>query len=257
MMLSKKLGLCVVLGLLASAGCLTTDEDALNVAVQDNLSSPPTYSVKLLYFVPRDVAVRSDYQAAIVNGAFATQAYYRIQLAGKTFSFAPTITVCIGDKDQWQYSQNARTQIETEIIARCGVTLNFGSNSSRYLIYADVYQKCGAAAGIGNASANLAMMPKQDLDGLVHALGNLQTQFDTVDDCGMHFTVNANRWIYGTAHELAHTMSIDHPLTGTNAGSVMSLGFYNPANYYSANAPYFLPTDITTLLNSPHIGVVP
>jgi hypothetical protein len=227
-------------------------------------SAPPAYGVTLVYFVPRDVPVRSDYQTAIINGAFATQAYFRSQLGNRTFTFAPTVTVCRGDKDQWQYSQNARAQIEQEVIARCGVSLDFGFASTRFLIYADVYQQCGAIGGIGNASGNLAIMPRQDLQGLLHGLGNLQTYHPSIDDCGNTYFWNANRWIYGTAHELAHTMGIPHPpgcdngaCVGNTGGSVMWTGVYAGVNYWGPGQPWLLGQDVITLLNGPFVGTVP
>lgn len=223
----------------------------------------PTYSVALVYFVPRDVAVRSDYQTAIVNGAFATQAYFRSQLSNRTFSFAPIVTVCRGDKDQAQYAVNPRGQIEQEAIARCGVSLTFGTGT-RYLIYADVYQQCNAPGSIGNASGNVAIMPAQDLEGLVHGLGNLQTYHPSTDSCGTTFWWNANRWIYGTAHELAHTMGIPHPpgcdagaCVGNTGGSVMWTGVYAGVNYWGPGQPWFLGQDAMTLLNGPYVGTVP
>lgn len=243
------------------AGCV---EGELGEAGEEVASGPPSVGVTLVYFVPRDVAVRSDYQTAIVNGAFAAQAYFRTQLGGRTFSFAPVVRVCRGDKDQWQYSQNARGQIEQETIARCGVTLDFGQQSPRFLIYADVYQQCGAVGGIGNASGNLAIFPRQDLEGLRHGLGDLQTYYPSPDDCGTTYYFNANRWIYGTVHELAHTMGIPHPAgcdqggcVGDGAGSVMYQGVFSGVNYWGPGQPWFVAAAQSALIAGPFVGAVP
>ena len=122
------------------AACAVEDE-VLDLEASELQNAPPTYPVRLVYFVPRDVPVRSDYQTAIVNGAFAAQAYYRTQLIGRTFTFAPIVTVCRGDKDHAAYTQNPRGQIEQEVIARCEVTLSFGFDPSTVIIFAiDVSQ---------------------------------------------------------------------------------------------------------------------
>lgn len=247
------------------AACAVEDaEEPLDSEASELQNAPPTYPVRLVYFVPRDVAVRSDYQTAIVNGAFAAQAYYRTQLMGRTFTFAPIVTVCRGDKDHAAYTQNPRGQIEQEVIARCGVKLSFGFDQPRYVIYADVYQQCNTPGGIGNASANLAIMPAQDLEGLLHGLGNLQTLHASTDACGTTYYWNANRWIYGTVHELAHTMGVPHPpgcdagscVPGTT-GSVMWTGVYSGVNYWGPGQPWFLGQDAIALLNGPFVGTVP
>lgn len=203
--------------------------------------------VRVVYLVPSDKAIRSDYASAITEAFLNLQEFYRREM-GSGFTFAlhsPVVEVYrLPHAASW-YSTNpsragaAQSQWFWENTLNDGFALTgggFNDPNNRWFFYIDADTACGQSIG-GNAG--VAVVAANDLRGLVGEQNIPPCPTDPPDNSGRL------RWIGGAGHELGHSFNVPHPpgcggggpnygCTGGAfaAGSLMWVGYASYPNTY-------------------------
>jgi hypothetical protein len=176
--------------------------------------APREKSVRLIYLVSADRAVREDFKTAIEAAAKDLQAWYAKQLGGPTFRLnEPVVEVVKSDKNAaWFYSHpNGDRQDDWGFnngLAEAHRLVGARHFDPAYVwvIYSD------GPGNKGRGGSGVTVLPEDDLLGLV---GRHPSQKDV------------KRWIAGLGHELGHAFGLRHPEdTNKDGDALMWLGIY-------------------------------
>ena len=128
-----------------------------------------------------------------------------------------------------------------------------------WLVFVDVIDQCGQAERLGRGGAGLAILHKNDLEGLA---GHLAPTYRrrSQSTCMMRtYDGRVPRFHGGVTHELAHALGVPHPPTcderptpaTCDKDSIMYTGTYAyPDAYFGARAKAWLRS------SSPYVGPV-
>lgn len=164
--------------------------------------------VRFLYVVPQDRTPRADYAAAIEMAMLNLQGWYRDQLGGKTFALATSQpATCRLPRSADYYAIDSWSKVLADVQGCAPVSA--GSGDVAWVLYVDVVHACNAPGRLGAGTTGLAMMPRQDMDGLIGAR--------YISDCGEEYRFPISRYIGGAGHELGHALGLPHP-PGCNEG---------------------------------------
>ena len=209
----------------------------LSVGVYAHQASAETQTVRVVYMVSKDRAERPDFKKAVEDAIRDVQAWYRGQMAGRTFQLHnPVVEVIHSSKDAAWFSQNpnganrddwgynnALSEAQHLLGARVGDTRHV------WIVYSD------GPGDRGRGAVSFAYLPEDDLLGLI---GKHPTQMKTA------------RWIGGLGHELGHAFGLHHPAdTKKDYDALMWAGFYEKY----PNPTYLTDNDKQTLRKSPFI----
>jgi hypothetical protein len=214
--------------------------------------------VRMIYLVPSDKRMRSDYQVAIANAISDLQRFYRDQVGGG-FGFtlhSPIVEVYQTPHTSVFYStgNNSGSGGFWQSVLADGFALTgggFNDPNNRWVFYVDADTICGQVIG-GNAG--VALLAANDFRGLTG-----QPNVPACPNQGPD-TFGVNRWIGGLGHELAHTWNVPHP-PGCDQGSCSggefaanSLMWFGYARYSNT---YLLDENKTQFLGSGFFSVLP
>jgi hypothetical protein len=218
--------LCLGLWILCRLSTLAQSEPA--TVEQDK-------TVRMVYLVSKDRAVRSDYQQAIEGAIRELQGWYARQLSGPTFKLHnPVVEVAHasqpadwfyshadgGNQDDWGFN-NTLAEVRRLLGAR------YNDPHYIWVIYSD------GPGNKGRGGSGVSCLPEDDLLGLI---GQHPTQKEPA------------RWVGGLGHELGHAFGLAHPTdTVRDADAIMWAGFYGK---YPEQA-YLTDQDKRILLRSP------
>jgi len=189
------LGACLLLAAGAHAGCDHAPTRATPLP-------PVGPSVRLVYAVPMDRALRPDYLDAMTSAVADLRGWYRDQVGNMTFSLHRAVPdVCPLPESAAFYLDDTWTRVVTGV--QTCLPLVYDDPDFRWIVYADVAHRCNAPGRIGAASRGVAIMGSGDLEGL--------TGQPVVGDCGQLIDRPLGRWIGGAGHELGHTFGLSHP----------------------------------------------
>jgi hypothetical protein len=193
----------------------------LNKSQQDSTQSLGNSQkrVRIIYLVPSDKTVRSDYIEAIKNAILNVQSFYQSQLNNQSeFVLDQPIVQVVqsGHNSSWYSTNNPGNGVSFagwywENSTADALSLAngaFNDPNNRWLIYNDADQACvnqsqNSSQYLG-ALNGVALMPANDLRGL--------TGQTNVPPCGINpDNGGVNRWIGGLGHELGHTLGLPHP----------------------------------------------
>lgn len=218
-----------------------------------------TKQIRLVYLVPSDKALRSDYISAIAEELLHLQEFYRTELGnGYTFSLrSPMVDVYRTPHASTWYSTNQSGPNSPHYIWFWENALVEGFNLSggrtndpnyRWLYYVDADVGCGQVIGGING---VAVMAANDMRGLVGE--------QNVPSCSGELPDNAGRfrWIGGVGHELAHSFNVPHPpgcggpgpFYGCSGGTFAANSLMWVGYAFYPNT-YFLPENKSQLLGS-------
>ena len=215
--------------------------DSVHVAVHVSTGAPK--SVRVVYAVPSDVEVRQDYREAVRYALVNLQSWYRNELGGYTFDLYSSLPeVCQMPDDHAHFAEGTDAWNKVrEGVKACGHETGWWNPEGQepdhvYVIYADVEVSCESRRlgnRLGAAQNGLAILPREDLEGLVNP-----GQYEACDGT-FHRTLGG--WIGGAGHELAHAFWLSHP-SGCDATprtcsdhdylSLMSIGYLNYPDTY-------------------------
>jgi len=215
--------------------------------------------IRVVYLVPSDKTIRSDYRTNIANAFVDLREFYRGQL-GDGYSFllaSPVVDIYQTSHTSSYYSSNQSRPTAPQYIwfwenaLADGFTLTGGSfndPNNRWVFYIDADTACGQVIG-GNAG--VALMASNDLRGLSGEQNVPSCAGDPPDNFGL------GRWIGGAGHELGHTFNIPHPPgcggSGPNygcSGGAFAANSLMWVGYASYPNTYFLPEDKQILFAS-------
>jgi hypothetical protein len=159
--------------------------------------------VRVLYLIPQDRAFRSDYSLAVQNAMDNVESWYRDQLAGKTFSlFGPQPETCRLPQTADYYATGSWSKLMNDVQSCAPVSYNL---DFVWMLYVDIIHACNDPDRLGAGRLGVAMMPRQDMDGLIGVPVVL-------DECGAPIQIRPiSRWIGGAGHELGHALGLPHP----------------------------------------------
>lgn len=155
-------------------------------------------TVRMVYLVSKDRAVRSDYQQAIEGAIRELQGWYARQLSGPTFKLHnPVVEVAHASQPaDWFYSHadggNQDDWGFNNTLAEVSRLLGARYNDPHYIwvIYSD------GPGNKGRGGSGVSCLPEDDLLGLI---GQHPTQKEPA------------RWVGGLGHELGHAFGLAHP----------------------------------------------
>jgi hypothetical protein len=192
-------------------------------------------TVRVIYLISQDRAVRSEFQQALEKAIRELQLWYRQQLNGPTFKLhEPVVEMAQSSQSAvWFYSHpngdNPDDWGFNNTLAEAGRLLGAKFNDSHYVwvIYSD------GPGNKGRGTSGVTCLPEDDLLGLV----------------GQHpIQKKPARWVGGLGHELGHAFGLPHPSDTTrDADAIMWAGFYDQ---YPGKA-YLTEADKRILLRSP------
>jgi hypothetical protein len=196
--------------------------------------------VRVLYVMPQDRTLRSDYYAAVADAPVDLQGWYQNQLGGKTFSlFSVQPETCLLPQGADYYASDSWTKVMTDVQTCAPVSYN--SSVFVWVLYIDVIHACNAPGRLGAGTSGVTMLPRQDMDGLIGA--------PYFDDCGVPYDFPPDRYIGGLGHELGHAFGLPHPpgceegLPTCDYNALMWAGFwegYPSTTYLRAEEKQFL-----------------
>jgi hypothetical protein len=189
--------------------------------------------VRMIYLVPSDKNIRSDYQSAIGNAISDLQLFFRNQLGGKTFSLhSPTVEVYQTNHSTTFYttadtgSNSFFSSVITDGFALSGGGFNDPNNL--WVFYVDADPPCGQTIGGGGG---VALLAGNDLRGLT-GQPNIPACPNETPDLG-----GINRWIGGLGHEIGHAFGLSHP-PGCDQGACTGAQFAATSLMWAGYAAY-------------------
>lgn len=210
-------------------------------------------TVRVLYLVPQDREVRSEYLAAIEHAVKHLQIWYRNELGtGKTVTLdtlVPVVEVFPTPHIASFYATNPLGDFRNRFfnnVLHDGFELtggHFNDPNNIWIFYIDADYACEQIGGAGGDG--VAVLPANDLRGLTGQQNRPVCTTDPVDTAGI------SRWIGGLGHELGHAVGLPHPPAcdaghpSCPANALMWLGFR------SYPETFLLPEDKATLDQSP------
>ena len=155
--------------------------------------------VRINYLVPADRQPRDDYLSAIQNAAVHLQRFYAEQLSGNSFLLHDPVVEVFGTSHNASfYSTNPAGEHQSHWFfnnvrndAFAVTDGKFFDDRFTWIYYIDAPHDPATGGGAGTSS--VAVLPRQDLDGLLGAFNN------------------ACRWVGGLGHELGHALGLPHP----------------------------------------------
>lgn len=208
--------------------------------------------VRAVYLVPSDRIPQEGYRIGIERAIRQLQVFYRDQLAnGKAFSLPdPVVEVLPTSHPVSWYRTDAPASSEAgrfwESVLNDGFQLTggaFDDPNNLWVFYIDADPLCSQYVG---GTHGIALLPRNDLRGLV-CDGNTPPCPDQNPDL-----LPICRWVGGLGHEVGHAFNLPHPNPGTcpapDTSCAQALMWTGYAGYPNA---YLLPSDKSTLLNSP------
>ena len=191
----------------------------------DVRAAQQTRTVRVLYVVPSDRDFRDEHSEAITRAMGSLQAWYRDQLGGPTFTlYGARPERCQTSNPDEHYLRDAWNKLLQDV-QKCAPVEQFTTDYT-WLIYADVESECDDPNSVGRGWGGLAMMGRDDLEGLI---GNRLSFYDECDRGP--FSGPVDRWIGGAGHELGHALYVPHPPgcedgeSECDAWALMWLGF--------------------------------
>lgn len=200
--------------------------------------------VRVLYVIPQDRALRTDYNGAVQSAMVDVQSWYRDQLGGKTFTLsASQPEVCHLPQAAAYYASDSWNKVLNDVQG-CALVSN-NSSVFAWVLYVDIIHACNAPGRLGAGGNGITMMPRQDLDGLIGV--------PIIDDCGVPYNQPPSRYVGGAGHELGHALGLNHP-PGCDAGlAICDQNATNSLMYIGYSAypnTYLLPADKQILFAS-------
>ena len=223
----------------------------------ENVNAPK--QVRVIYLIPSDKTIRSDYAAAAQNAIVDVQDFYRREMPSNvTFAtHSPIVEVFQTTHTTAWYANNPVNGSNQQAYwfyyntLADGFALSGGSfydPNNRWIFYIDADPNCGQVIG---GSGGVAVLSANDLRGLTGE-PNIPRCANEPPDYG-----GRNRWIGGLGHELGHAFNLPHPPgCGTGAinygceGGAFAANSLMWVGYAAYPNTYFLPEDKQKLLNS-------
>jgi hypothetical protein len=229
----------------ATAGPATSDGGGADAApVLEGPSAPFGKPVRFVYLIPSDKTQKPSYVQKITRAAAHLQAFYRSELAGKTFSVHSTVVEMhqTTHPASW-YSTNAVVGVPMLERWQDNATKDgFALTGAKYddpdyvwLFYVDADNACGQKGGA--ATSHVGAFPSNDLRGLAN-----EPKIPTCSsDPPEWYDTPPCRWVGGMGHELGHAFGLPHPpgceedQASCDASSIMWTGVYEyPKTYFNA-----------------------
>ncbi|MGH7859213.1 MAG: hypothetical protein ACREQY_17940 [Candidatus Binatia bacterium] len=201
-------------------------------------------TVRMIYLVPADRAIRRDHAVAIGSAIIELQAFYQDEMGlgqspplpsvaglGQTFALHDPLVEAYQTShpaDFYSTGPNAEPLGFWSSVLQDGFEITGGGfydPDHRWIFYVDADPACGQLVG---GVAGVALLPANDLRGLVGEPRVVTCPAETPDPRGLC------RWVGGLGHELGHAFGLPHP-PGCDAGtcsehardSLMYLGYGN------------------------------
>lgn len=214
----------------------------------------PLPEVRFVYAHPADRPFRQEYADSLARAIPPVQAYYQ-KWIGRTFSVPRGVESCTLPGPASDYSTGTWGKVATRLRG-CVPLYDYdgqqnipGTPPTDWIVYADVDHACGDPDRLGGGLHGLAMMPARDLEGLIG--------HNVPDDCGvMYADDGVQRWYGGLAHELGHSLGLDHEATCKASGGsspdcdVSALMW---AGYTNFPAARLLPQEVAFFRTSPFL----
>jgi hypothetical protein len=200
------------------------------------VAAAPAASVDVIYLVPADRPIRSDYQTVLDKANRHLQAWFATATSnGTTYDTGPaTVRPLITLHPAAWYSTNRsgadrqywfwRNVINDGNAVAAG---SFNDPGHRFIYYIDSDRDCDQVTG---ATDGIAVMPKDDLRGLNNG--------EQPARCGPGNDPTC-RWVGGMGHEVGHALTLPHPpgcddvpQQGCDYGAIMWAGLYAYPNTY-------------------------
>jgi hypothetical protein len=203
--------------------------------------------VRLVYLVPSDKLIQTEYETGIRNAVIHLQAFYQSQMgSGYTFSLhSPIVEVYQTNHPSTFYSsgQNASAIGFFSSVLDDGFALSgggFDDPNYRWIYYIDADPACGQLIGALNG---VALNAANDLRGFTGQLNVPACMEDIPETAGLC------RWVGGLGHELGHTFGLPHP-PGCDQGTCSNFAFSSLMylGYIPYPDTYLLQEDKTQLL---------
>ena len=192
-------------------------------------------TIRFVYLSPADKPFVPEYKSNLEQGARHLQAWFLETLNGYTFVLNEPEVV------EWYQTKRPATwyrqdptgnsslnwywqTVLTDAFALTGA--GFNQPHVRWMFYMDAFPGCNQAIG---ATSGVALMGANDLRGLSGETFIPPCPNEPVWD----FTWG--RWVGGMAHELGHTVGIDHPSDspgGSDDRTLMYQGYIDYPNTY-------------------------
>jgi hypothetical protein len=175
--------------------------------------------VHCVYIVPSDKEDRAS--AEMANAFLHLQAWYRWQLAGKTFDLTdPIVQVCHSEHDSSWYSTFTEDPsaphsewywANAQRDARDLAGARFYMPDDTWAVYLDAEPEPDQHAGGASVNGSgICVLTQSDIDALL----------------GQHPTWTLCREIGGLGHEVGHTFGLPHPPAGQEFGrAIMGTGY--------------------------------
>lgn len=211
-----------------------------NEVIVEVPASPPV--VRVLYAIPRDRSLRTDYLTAIRNATVDVQSWYRHEVVGRTFSlYRDQPEVCYLPASSDYYARGTWWKVFADIQGCAPV--RYGSSRFTWVLYVDVVHACDDPDRLGAGIRGVTMLPRQDMDGLIGA--------PYFDDCGVEDRRPPARYIGGLGHELGHAFGLPHPPGCDNGLPTCDYDALMSAGYVRYPATYLRAEERTALFASP------
>ena len=172
---------------------------------------PPAKSYRFIWLVPKDVTAKKHTVGRMNRSVKIVQRWF-LKQTGKTFRINP-VEVIKGDENRDWYTNTGKDgkwntihNAIKEVFRKNGTFWGDEKHEYRYVVYISADGPGGA-----NGVPRFVGLPQEDVDGVT------SKQWDT-------------RWAGGLAHEIGHTLRLDHE--GDDENDVMRMGYLNLKTTY-------------------------
>ena len=172
---------------------------------------PPAKSYRFIWLVPKDVTAKKHTVGRMNRSVKIVQRWF-LKQTGKTFRINP-VEVVMGDENRDWYTNTGKDgkwntihNAIKEVFRKNGTFWGDEKHEYRYVVYISADGPGGA-----NGVPRFVGLPQEDVDGVT------SKQWDT-------------RWAGGLAHEIGHTLRLDHE--GDDENDVMRMGYLNLKTTY-------------------------